>query len=221
MSYKRSMSKLEYKEFYRNSLPHYQPEGAVFAVSFRLAFSLPRIILAQLKAEKMEYEKISKELTGIEKENYSLEFKRKYFEDFDCFIDKYQSGSDWLSNAEIAEIVKNALLFLNKKMYLYHCFTIMPNHLHLILEPFKKDDRLLSIAEIMHSFKGYTANECNKILDRKGQFWQHGHYDHVIRDDKDYYYQVSYIKNNPVKAGLVKCWEDWEYFVGQSSLIDL
>ncbi|MCF7913419.1 MAG: hypothetical protein K9M99_12905, partial [Candidatus Cloacimonetes bacterium] len=92
--------------------------------------------------------------------------------------------------------------------------------LHLILEPCMKDDRWLSIAEIMHSFKGYTANECNKILGRKGQFWQHGHYDHAIRDDKDYNYQVNYIKNNPVKAGLVEHWEDWDYYVGQSSLID-
>ena len=214
------MSKLKYKEFYRNNLPHYQPEGAVFAISFRLAFSLPRIILAQLKAEKTEFDKISEQLSGKEKENYTFEFKRKYFEEFDNFIDKYQSNADWLRNVEISEIVKNSVLFLDKKKYLLHCLTIMPNHLHLILEPAMKAEYRFPIAEIMHSLKGFTARECNKKLCRKGQFWQHGHYDHMIRDDDDYNYQFNYIKNNPVKAGLVKYWEEWKYFVDQSSLID-
>jgi len=214
------MSKLKYNEFYHNNLPHYQPEGAVFAVSFRLAFSLPRRILSQLKAEKIEYDKISEKLSGKEKENYAFEFKRKYFEDFDRFIGKYQSDSDWLKNVEISEIVKNSVLFLDKKKYLFHCFTIMPNHLHLILEPVMKAECRFSIAEIMHSLKGFTARECNKKLCRKGQFWQHGHYDHMIRDDDDYNYQFNYIKNNAVKAGLVKHWQEWEYFVDQSSLID-
>jgi len=214
------MSKLNYKKFYRNNLPHYQPEGAVFAISFRLAFSLPRIILEQLKAEKTEYDKISEKLSGKEKESYAFEFKRKYFEDFDRFIGKYQSDSDWLKNVQIAEIVKNSLLFLDKKKYLLHCFTIMPNHLHLIIEPVMKNNNWFSIADILHSLKSYTAMECNKKLCRKGQFWQHGHYDHMIRDDDDYNYQVNYIKNNPVKAGLVKHLEEWEYYVGKSSLID-
>jgi REP element-mobilizing transposase RayT len=217
------MSKLEYKEFYRTGLPHYQPEGAVFAISFRLAFSLPQKVIERLKEEKAVYESISEKLTGEEKKNYAAEFKRKYFEDFDSFIDKYQSDCDWLRMPEISEIVKNGLLFLNKKMYLLHVFTIMPNHLHIILEPAMKNDRWISLAKIMHSIKGYTATKCNNILGRKGQFWQHGHYDHAIRNEKDYYYQINYIKDNPVKAGLVKYWEDWESFVslvGQSSLID-
>jgi len=211
------MSKLEYKEFYRNNLPHYQPEGAIFAVSFRLAFNLPRSIIESLKVDKSEYERISSSLNSSEKDRYDLEFKRKYFNNFDNFLDKYHDSPDWLKNKETADCVQVSLIFLNQKKYMVHCYTIMPNHVHLIIEPVKKDNRYYAISEILQSLKGYTARECNKILNREGQFWQHGHYDHMIRDADDYNYQVEYVKNNPVKAGFVKTWEEWRYtYVRQS-----
>jgi len=211
------MSKFEYKEFYRTNLPHYQPEGGIFAVSFRLAFNLPESIIESLKADKSEYEIISSTLTDSEKGRYDLEFKRNYFADFDRFLAKYQDSPDWLKNYKIADCVQDSFIFLNQKKYILHCYTIMPNHVHLIIEPVMKNNSYYAVSEILQSLKGYTARECNKILNRKGQFWQHGHYDHMIRDDNDYNYQVEYVKNNPVKAGFVKIWENWRYtFVKQS-----
>jgi REP-associated tyrosine transposase len=205
------MSKFDYKEFYRTNLPHYQPEGVIFAITFRLAFTLPQSILEKLKNEKLEYNRKSLLLTGNDKINYELEFNRKCFEDFDYFIDRYQSGRNWLSKSELAGIVYDSLLFLNHKKYILHCFTIMPNHVHLIIKPMKNNESYHAIADILRSLKGFTARQCNKILHQKGQFWQHGHYDHAIRNDNDYNYQVNYVKNNPVKAGLVKYWDDWDY----------
>jgi len=61
----------------------------------------------------------------------------------------------------------------------------------------------------MHSLKSYTAHEANSILNRTGAFWQTESYDHWVRDDEELERIVSYIRDNPVKAGLVKRPEDW------------
>ncbi|MBN1926414.1 MAG: hypothetical protein JW798_11315 [Prolixibacteraceae bacterium] len=40
--------------------------------------------------------------------------------------------------------------------------------------------------------------------------WQKENFDTTIRDEKHLYYAVRYTLNNPVKAKLVKRWQDWE-----------
>jgi hypothetical protein len=56
----------------------------------------------------------------------------------------------------------------------------------------------------MHSIKSYTSNEANKILNRKGKsFWTHESFDHYSRNKEETKKIISYVLNNPVKAGLV------------------
>ena len=47
--------------------------------------------------------------------------------------------------------------------------------------------------------------------EKKGAFWQHESYDHVVRNEKEFERILAYIVNNPVKAGLVADWQDWPY----------
>ncbi|MCI0525118.1 MAG: hypothetical protein L0Y75_07630 [Acidobacteria bacterium] len=67
------------------------------------------------------------------------------------------------------------------------------------------------LASIMDSLKGWTARRCNRALNRRGQFWQHESYDHVIRNQPEWERVVNYVVNNPVKAGLVTGWPDWKW----------
>lgn len=39
-------------DYYQRNLPHYQPEDGEFFVTFRLANSLPKAVIGQLKQEK-------------------------------------------------------------------------------------------------------------------------------------------------------------------------
>ena len=54
------MSHFDYKPFYRRNLPHIQPSGATFFVTFHLAGSLPRRILEQSEKGKIEPSQIAK-----------------------------------------------------------------------------------------------------------------------------------------------------------------
>ena len=71
------------------------------------------------------------------------------------------------------------------------------------------DDPVL--ASIMQSLKGYTARKCNLALGRRGTFWEHESFDHVIRTPQAGARIVDYVLNNPVKAGLVKHWREWKW----------
>lgn len=206
------MENLKYKEAYSRNLPHFQPEGSIFAITFRLAFSLPAKTKRRLKEEKREYDRISKNLSGSELQAYTNEFDKKYFEEFDNFLDKYSKSPMWLSIDEIAQEVANSIHFQEHKLYILHAYCIMPNHVHMIIQPQKSQgEDFYSIAKILYSLKRYTANSCNKILKRNGQFWQHENYDHFVRDEKDLAYQIYYLLYNPVKAKLIDKTQNWKY----------
>jgi REP element-mobilizing transposase RayT len=74
----------------------------------------------------------------------------------------------------------------------------MANHVHVLLTP------QVDAKKIVHSLKGYSAREANKLLERTGMpFWQREYYDHWIRDGREFDKIRFYIENNSVAAGLV------------------
>ena len=105
----------------------------------------------------------------------------------------------------LAEIVENALLHFDGERYALHAWCVMPNHAHTLFTP--KASFMMS--KIVHSWKSFTANECNKILRRTGRFWERDPFDRYIRNEQHYRNAIAYIENNPVKAGLCEKPEDW------------
>jgi len=59
--------------------------------------------------------------------------------------------------------------------------------------------------------KRHSAREANIILSRNGSFWQKESYDRLIRDRNDLAEKIEYTLYNPVKAGLVDDWRDWQF----------
>jgi hypothetical protein len=41
--------------------------------------------------------------------------------------------------------------------------------------------------------------------------WEKDFFDHVMRSEESYEQKWLYVRENPVRAGLVKRWEDWSY----------
>ncbi|MDO9578731.1 MAG: transposase [Candidatus Cloacimonadales bacterium] len=203
-------SKFFYKEFYKRNLPHYQPENGVFFITTCLANSLPPKKLKEIKEKKNDFEQMLKQVSKSQKIIVLQEFHNRYFKDFDDFLDS-QRNNCWLSQADLRNIIIENLFYWNNLKYYLFAFCIMPNHVHIILKPkLKSSCSYESLSDIMFSMKSYTANECNKILDRNGSFWLHESYDHYIRNADEFDYYVDYVQQNPVKAGLIKKWSDWK-----------
>lgn len=207
------MNQYDYKPAYERNLPHIQPPGATLFVTFRLAGSIPRVVLEQFKREAEEREKAMK-LTAVSPTPSYLIYQeqKRYFGQVDAYLDLAASGPQWLCRPEIAEIVVEAMHFRDGEVFDLDVFCVMSNHVHVVFRPLEKEDGgYYALQKIMHSLKRHTARGANKILKRKGAFWQHESYDHVVRDRQEWEQIVAYVLNNPVKARLVENWEDWPY----------
>lgn len=104
-------------------------------------------------------------------------------------------------------MLQHALLFHNQAKYRLSAWVIMPNHVHLLCTPLPGH----LLANIMHSIKSFTSSEANKMLNRKGRFWQKEYFDSYIRNARQFVKTVAYIENNPVKANLCDKPEEWPF----------
>lgn len=207
--------------YYRRNLPHYQPPDAQYFVTFRLTDSLPIEVVGRLKREQLEAERPLLNIKGDEERKAQLYHARKrYFGKFDHLLDGDAHGPHWLSDERIAGIVADAIHFRDEKEYELHAYTVMPNHVHMVFTVERFAESLTDerdsvspyvVTDIIGSLKKHTALESNKILHRKGQFWQHESYDHLIRNEKELRRTIWYVLNNPVKAGLVGEWTEWRW----------
>lgn len=78
----------------------------------------------------------------------------------------------------------------------------------ILSERTKRTER---ISKIIKSIKGISAREANKLLEKKGSFWQTESYDHIVRDETELGKIIKYVIYNPVKAKLIEKWADWEF----------
>ena len=207
------MNTLEYKPFYRRHLPHIQPPGATLLITFRLAGSIPTEVLQQLLTEAERGKAILNRIPDPQERAQQVYLEqRRLFGKWDAALNTAQSGPFWLRDLRIAALVTESLHYRDGRVYDLDTFCIMPNHVHAVFTPLPKADGTYhAISAIMHSLKRYTARQANLLLGREGSFWQHENYDHVVRDEAEWRRIITYVLNNPVKAGLVQHWEEREW----------
>jgi REP element-mobilizing transposase RayT len=225
-------------EFYKRHLPHWQPEGAEFFITFRLTGSLPKEVIARIKNERNILLKEAKYkidssgiLPGQQRESDKMSdlrvtIQQKIFKKYDLLLDNAKSGPTWLQKKSVATVVQEALHFYDNKAYDLYAYCVMPNHVHVVFkhlgvnEEMNELNDVYPITKILHSIKSYTALECNKILARTSAFWQSESYDRVIRDQDELENTIRYTLTNPVKTGLISDWEQWSHTYCKPELIE-
>lgn len=127
----------ERKDFYRRRLPHWQPEGAVIFLTWRLFGSLPREALERLAAERKLLEKQQAQPGEIARDRALREGKR-LFALTDEMLARNICGPQWLRDDRIAQLVMDALFYHHESLYILMRFVIMPNHVHVLLWPLEE-----------------------------------------------------------------------------------
>ena len=176
----------------RGYVPHFEMPGLTQTMTFRLIDSMPQSVLELWREE----------LRRLPDKEADLERRKR----IDAYLDQGH-GSCYLKDERLAGIVQNALLYYDGQRYLLHAWVVMPNHVHTLFTP----EAGWTLSKIAHSWKSYAANECNRVLMRKGEFWQREPFDRYIRNEQHYANVVRYIEHNPVKAGLCDRPEDWRW----------
>jgi DNA polymerase III alpha subunit/REP element-mobilizing transposase RayT len=178
-------------------LPHWNRDGAAYAVTFRLADSVPDSVAEGWRREREDIvsraAQQQRQLTHHER----TELHQLYSARIESYLDAGH-GECVLKEPRAADLVQEALKHFNGERYHLQAWAVMPNHVHAVIEPLGEYE----LKDILHSWKSYTAKEINKALGRKGQLWLDEYYDHLIRDEEDFNNQVNYVVGNPAKAGL-------------------
>jgi REP-associated tyrosine transposase len=88
----------------------------------------------------------------------------------------------------------------------------MPDHVHLLLTALRDENGWrFPLVEIMQSLKSSTAHRINKLLHRSGPIWEEESFDHVLRSYESLKLKCEYIRQNPVRTGLVQKPEDYHW----------
>lgn len=92
-------------------------------------------------------------------------------------------------------------------------YVIMPDHVHFFCaaEPEAK-----TLSEFVRLWKQWTTKRIRTAEPRLAsaattRIWQREFFDHVLRSEESYAEKWEYVRQNPVRAGLVKQADDWKY----------
>ncbi len=113
-----------------------------------------------------------------------------------------------LANASVF----HALLGFAEKGHAQHAiavgrFVIMPDHIHLFVA-FPADG--LQLTGWTKALKSVLGKALLQTGVRKPH-WQEGFFDHVLRSSESYSQKWDYVRQNPVRAGLVEEPDDWPW----------
>jgi len=151
---------------------------------------------------------------------------------------RLSKGTRTLSDSE-AEIIQSTIveMAVRKEVKLF-AYVIMPNHIHVLIQPIDA-----GISKTIQLLKGRSSRRINidreakasptqnnsrgSIAQGRGDFnrpiainvWQKGFFDFTILTEEKFREKFNYIHYNPVKWGLVKTAEDYEYSSAKSCKI--
>lgn len=116
-------------------------------------------------------------------------------------------GERLLANDSAASAVQDALLHFDGERYKLIAWCVMPNHVHVVLEQSERHP----LSAVKHSWKSFTANQINRIHNRRGAVWMREYFDRFMRDDHHLATTIAYVERNPVAAGYVPRAEVWPW----------
>jgi REP element-mobilizing transposase RayT len=117
-------------------------------------------------------------------------------------------GVNQLCKNDVAGIIfETARRYHHAERWFLKIFLLMPDHLHMLIGI--PGDAELS--NLIRDFKRVTARIAN--ID-----WQRGFFDHRLRNDESEDEKAAYIRNNPVRAGLIRAESKWRYVIDADDL---
>jgi REP element-mobilizing transposase RayT len=185
----------------RGRLPHWEKEEGLYFITFHLADSLPRAVLAKI-AERhqilLSAKRKDANLLPEQKALLAAYSHTRIEEYFDL-----GTGSCPFLDMRVAGAMAAALQFREGSHYRILAWCIMPNHVHVVARLFPGRE----LASVVKAWKNFSAKAANHALSRKGRFWQREYYDRMIRNENELDRAIKYILENPAKAGL----KDWTW----------
>jgi len=117
-----------------------------------------------------------------------------------------------LSQAPSGGMLVDAIRYHDGQKYYLFDYTVMPDHVHMILKPIQTRRGWYCLARLLYNLKQFTAREINGMLDGAGHVWQAESHDHLLRKREDYEEKAKYLYNNPHAKGLIDDPSQWPWW---------
>ena len=186
-------------------LPHWTCEAVIYWVTFRMADSLAQNALNLWREEREIWMRHNPEPLD---DHQWREYNERFGDRLDRWLDAGH-GSCALAKPSVRELVQECLLRFEGARLRLHAGVVMPNHVHLLMEPLGGN----TLSQLMKGIKGASARQINLLTGASGQFWMDESFDHIVRSEAQYEHFAAYIRENPVRAGLRED-EYWHYTSG-------
>jgi putative transposase len=188
--------------FWTGRLPHWEVEDGRYFVTIHLAGAIPLAARQRLRSVADQLHKTVRRNSPEWLKRHRIVFRE---------MEKWLDRAEWVTHLQdpnIAEMVVEAIEVRQKrKDWSVFEYVVMPTHIHLFCEMGCK-----GLKGTLENFKRWTGHRAAQILGTDGErFWQREWFDHWSRSDAEDEKIIRYIRNNPVKAGLVTAPEAWPY----------
>ena len=188
--------------FWLGRLPHWEVEDGRYFITIHLAGAIP--------AEgRQRLQSLSEQARAVEQKDSPqwLSLQRAIFREMERWLDRAEHNPK-LQHPQVAAMLVDAIEHRGRcnHWHVYE-YVIMPTHLHLFGEIGSR-----GLKDTLEDFKRWTGHRAAEILNQDGdRFWQREWFDHWSRSDEQDEKIAKYIRDNPVKAGLVQDSVDWQY----------
>ena len=122
-----------------------------------------------------------------------------------CFvtINCKPRGLKHLTTGDIPAGLFDSITFLSdRRAWFPEMVLLMPDHLHALIS--FSWEKVHGMNRVLIDWKRYVANKL-------GISWQRDYFDHRIRSEQDHQSTWFYIRENPVRAGLVETFDQWPH----------
>ena len=120
-----------------------------------------------------------------------------------CIKDKKSFFTESSRFIKFEKILLNELKNFNCSAYVY---IFMPDHMHLVIAGNDSKSNGKNCLEMFKQKTGYWLGRNFPEIK-----WQKDYYDHILRKKENLDTHINYILNNPVRAGIVDYWKEYQY----------
>ena len=124
-----------------------------------------------------------------------------------CTVDRHPL----LASPRVTEILRNEWeRARDHHGWLIGRYVVMPDHVHFFCAEVAGGSRH-SLSRFVGAWKEWTAKGLVRSLGLSAPVWQTRFFDHLLRTDESYADKWAYVRENPVRAGLVEDSGSWPF----------
>lgn len=124
----------------------------------------------------------------------------------------------WLRHPRIAETAQRTLHALDGVLCRLDAFVILPTHAHLVFTQHPGLHDCPTPADVADAFKAAVRQQAPRYLLRNGSFWEEHDYHRSLPDESAVREAVIFIRDAPVRGGLVETPLEWEWLYVRPAL---